>query len=184
MSEDAAIDHRAAAARLFGRLLLRELDAETLEELRREDVRAALAELGIDAPDDAELSALSQRFFELFLHPDGALPPVQSLWHNGQYDGDAAASVRRVAEAANLVITDGARGAPPDHLGCVLLLWAELREQPRPELASLLAQRHLAWAELALRHALADDGFYGAVCRATLSLVRDLRADEDEPPTP
>ena len=110
---DGAVDHLTAAARLFGRLLLREFDTATLEELRQDDVRLALAELDVAEPGDAELPALGQRFFELFLHPDGALPPVQSLWHNGQYDGDPAAGVRRVAEAANLSMTDNARGAAP-----------------------------------------------------------------------
>ena len=178
MSEGTSTDHLTAAARMFGRLLIRELDAPTLAELRSADVRDALAALGVAVPDDAELPTLGQRFFELFLHPDGALPPVQSLWLSGQYDGDAAASVRRLAEAANLTLTEGARGVAPDHLGCVLLLWAEVRDA-RPELAALLAERHLAWAELALQHTLADQGFYGAVCRATLSFVRALRASED-----
>lgn len=175
MSDDEATGAMTAAARLFGRLLLRELDAPTLAELRQDDVSEALAALDVPVPDDAALPALAQRYFELFLHPDGALPPVQSLWHNGQYDGDPAAGVRRVADAANLALTDNARGAAPDHLGCVLILWAELRE-PRPELADALRRHHFAWAELALQHTLADDGFYGAVCRATLSFVRQLRA--------
>ena len=65
---DRAVDHLTAAARLFGRLLLRELDAATLEELRQDDVRLALAELDVAVPGDAELPALGQRFFELFLH--------------------------------------------------------------------------------------------------------------------
>lgn len=178
MSDGASIDHLTAAARLFGRLMLRELDAATLSELRQSDVRAALAELDVEVPEDAALPALSQRYFELFLHPEGALPPVQSLWHNGQYDGDPAAGVRRIADASNLAMTKNARGAAPDHLGCVLLLWAELR-RPRPELAALLTEHHLSWAEQALQHTLADDGFYGSVCRATVSFVRRLRADKE-----
>ena len=72
---------------------------------------------------------------------------MQSLWRNGQYDGDPAAGVRRIAEAANLELTERARGAAPDHLGCVLLLWAELHEA-RPEFARLLVEHHLPWAEL------------------------------------
>lgn len=178
MSEDAPTDHLTAAARLFGRLLLRELDEPTLAELRLEEVRAALSDLEIQVPGDDELPTLGLRFFELFLHPEGAIPPVQSLWRNGQYDGDPAAGIRRIAEAANLALADAARGAAPDHLGCILLLWAEVHET-RPELAALIREHHLSWAELALQHTLADDGFYGAVCRATVSLVREMRADDD-----
>ena len=178
MSDEASTWQLAAAARLFGRVLLRELDAATLAELRDPDVADALSALEVAVPHDDELPSLGQRYFELFLHPEAALPPVQSLWRNGQYDCDPAAGVRRIAEAANLELTDRARGAAPDHLGCVLLLWAELHEA-RPELARLLVEHHLPWAELALQHTLADRGFYGAACRAILSFVRELRASGD-----
>lgn len=178
MSDASAPDAMTAAARLFGRLLLRELDEATLAELRQDDVRAALADLGVEVPGDDELHELGGRYFELFLHPPGALPPVQSLWRDGQYGADPAAGVRRIADAASLQIAKGARGAAPDHLGCILLLWAEVRDD-RPELAALLLEHHLAWAELALQHAAADDGFYGAVSRAAISFVRELRAPTD-----
>lgn len=174
MNQDTTAD-LAQAARLFGRLLLREPDAVSLGELRQPAIRDALAALDVAVPDDEQLEELSARYFELFLHPDGAQPPIQSLWHDGQYEGDAAASVRELAKAAALEQAPGARGAPPDHLGCILLLWAELATT-RTELADALARHHLAWSDLALQHAARDPGFYGAVSRATLSLVRELRA--------
>jgi TorA maturation chaperone TorD len=107
------------------------------------------------------------------LHPEGAMPPVMSLWRDGQYDGDPARSIRQIADAANRELAEGARSAPPDHLGCILLLWGELCESRR-ELADLLRTRHLAWAELALQGASKDTGFYGAVSRAAISLIRSL----------
>ncbi len=175
-------DHLARAAQLFGRLLLRELDAPTLDELRQEPVREALAAVGVELPADDDLPALAQRYFALFLHPEGALPLVQSLWRHGQYDGDAATGVRRIADAANLTLSDAARGAAPDHLGCVLILWAELHKS-RPELAALLVEHHLAWAEQALQHAAAQPGFYGAVSAAARDLVGAL-TEQPRAPAP
>ena len=175
MSAPHDLDQLAAAARLFGRLLLRELDAASLNELRAPAIAQALAALDVTAPDEAQLPELDARFFELFLHPDGALPPVQSLWRDGQYDGDAAVGVRALAKAAALEPAAGARGAPPDHLGCILLLWAETATT-RTDVADAIAQHHLAWAELALQHTLRDDGFYGQVARATIALTRELRS--------
>jgi TorA maturation chaperone TorD len=168
----------AAAARLFGRLLVKELDAATLTELRAPDIQAALTALGIELPSDEQRAELGNRYFDLFLHPEGALPPVQSLWRDGQYDGNHAVGVRKIADAANRELATGARSAAPDHLGCILLLWAELQTE-RPELAKLLTTHHFAWAELALQHATIDEGFYGAVSRATVSLVRELITNDD-----
>ena len=166
-----------SAARLFGRLLVRELDPATLEELRAPDIQAALASLGVQLPSADQLPELANRYFDLFLHPEGALPPVQSLWRDGQYDGNHAVGVRKIAEAANLEIANGARSAAPDHIGCILLLWAEV-DGERPELASLLTAHHMAWAELALQHAVPDEGFYGAIARATVALVREVRTGD------
>ena len=168
----------ATAARLFGRLLVKELDAATLTELRAPDIHSALTALGIELPSNQQLSALGNRYFDLFLHPVGSLPPVQSVWRDGQYDGNHAVGIRKIAEAANREIATGARSAAPDHLGCILLLWAELQTE-RPELAELLTTHHFAWAELALRHAALDEGFYGAVSRATVALVRELQTTGD-----
>ena len=168
----------AAAARLFGRLLVKELDAATLAELRAPDIAAALTSLDIDVPSDEQINELNNRYFDLFLHPEGSLPPVQSLWRDGQYDGNHAVGVRKIAEAANREIATGARSAAPDHLGCILLLWAELQTE-RPELAELLSTHHLAWADQALQHATLDDGFYGSVSRATLAIIREVRTASD-----
>lgn len=162
-----------AAARLFGRLLVRELDEATRTELQEPGIAGALDALGVTVPAADDLAPLANRYFDLFLHPEGALPPVQSLWRDGQYDGDPAVGMRKIAAAANRELATGARSAAPDHIGCILLLWAELHAE-RPELAQLIQEHHLAWAELALQHATKDDGFYGAVSRATASLSREI----------
>jgi TorA maturation chaperone TorD len=168
----------APAARLLGRLLVRELDAATVAELAQPEIAAALAELGIALPTPDQLDALAHEYFTLLLHPTEGRPPVQSLWLQDRYDGDAAASVRTIARAAARELAPGARSAPPDHLGCVLLLWAELVDE-RPELAAHLARDHFAWSERAL-HALAETPtFYGAVARGAIAFVRAVREPRD-----
>ncbi|MEM9799819.1 MAG: hypothetical protein AAGA20_05790, partial [Planctomycetota bacterium] len=78
-----------AAAELVGRLLLVEIDADTLASLRAPGVREALVELGIDLPSEAdEQSWLDERaadYHDLFLNPEGG-PLVQSLWIQGRYE--------------------------------------------------------------------------------------------------
>lgn len=154
--------------------MVKELDAATLTELRAPEISSALQDLDIEVPADDRLDVLGQRYFDLFLHPEGSLPPVQSLWRDGQYDGDHAIGVKKIADAANLELATGARSAAPDHIGCILLLWSELQAD-RPELAELLTRHHMAWAELALQHATRDDGFYGSIARATIAFVRELK---------
>jgi len=98
---------------------------------------------------------------------------VQSLWQGGQYDGDPAVAVRAIAAAAARELAPGSRGAAPDHLGCILTLWADLVEE-RPELAARLQQDHLAWAPPALAHARTAGGFYSSVAAASAEFVREL----------
>jgi len=43
----------------------------------------------------------------------------------------------------------------------------------------LLTSHHMAWAEPALQHALRDQGFYGAIARAAVALIRELRTNDE-----
>ncbi|MFK7741513.1 MAG: molecular chaperone [Planctomycetota bacterium] len=176
VSHDSSTETLAATARLFGRLLVRELDAQTLEELQQSDVRNALAEVGIDVPQAEQLDELAHDWLSCFLHPESMTPPVHSLYRHGSYDGDAAAAVRGIASTAGLEQAAGARNAAPDHIGSILVLWAELTEQ-RPDLARLLAEQHTEWAEAALQPAIAepDRAFYASVARATCELLPAIR---------
>ncbi len=163
----------AAAAHLLGRLLVRELDADAIATLNEPVVRDALRRVGIEPPERDDVDALAHRYCTLFVHPDGSFPPVQSLWDEGRYDGDAGLGVRAIAAASARELAAGARGAAPDHLGCILILWSELALE-RPELAERLARRHLTWGARALAAAAGTDGFYGAVAAATLRLLDEL----------
>lgn len=166
----------ATTARLFGRLLVRELDAATLSELGAAPIRDALAAVGVDLPSPDQLDQLAHEWLHAFLHPENGLPPVHSLYRDGNFDGDPAVAVRKIAKAAGLELAEGARNAAPDHLGCLLLLWADLVTD-HPELARLVAEEHLGFADRALAPAIqGDSAFYAAVASAGLDLVRQIRA--------
>lgn len=173
-------DPRTLVARLFGRLLLRELDRPTLVELQAPAISAALSATGIEVPDvdvesadcESALEELGAQFFSQILHPAGRGPLVHSLYREGKYDGDAAADVRKIAKGAGLELADGARGAAPDHLGCLLTLWAELRDRDA-EFAQKFAVTHLVWVARSPA-AAGGPGFYGAVLRAVADLCDEI----------
>ena len=165
------------ALELFARLLLKEIDADTLEALSQTELREALADLSIQLPQRDELDSLGADYFELFLHPERGAPPIASLWIHGQYEGEVAVQLRKIAESAGYTLDSAASGgAPVDHLGCILLLWIECRRND-PTLARLIAEEYLDWVPRALEQASGTAGFYGQLCRALLSLLAILRSE-------
>jgi TorA maturation chaperone TorD len=163
-----------AAARFFAGLLLRELDADAIATLRGD--ADELARLRIPVPEVGDAERLAAEYFATFLHPTTGAPPVESLWVEGRYEGDGTAHVRALAAAGGLErVEAGARIAPEDHLGSLLLLWCELRETA-PELAARVADEHLGFASRALANAARGGGFYGAVAAAVVDLVACVRS--------
>ena len=171
----------AAVARLFGTLLLAEIDEAQLRRLQDPAMREALESLGLEIPtfepgDRESLEELAADYHAAFLRPDGGgAPPIGSLWIEGRYEGALAKRVRELAESA-AVEFDGAvaRDAPVDHLGCILMLWAATVERA-PWVAEELARNHLAWASAPLTQ-VSDtaEGFYAGFARAVLALTREL----------
>ena len=171
-----------AVARLFGRLLLFEIDERMRSELTQPEVAAALQELGVDTGMliGADLDELACEFLETFVQPEEGGPLVQSLWTEGSYEGDAAVAIRKLAEVGAVEFDRAAaRGASHDHLGSILWLWAELRLET-PELAAHLVQQHLTWAGAPLRRIAEGEGFYANLSAALLRFLRDLHAWSNE----
>lgn len=178
MSVAAADDLLALApvARLLGQLLLCELDDRMIEVLQSPEVDAALRAVGVVPPAPAEREELAAAFFDTLVRPRHGAPPVESLWRVGQYESESTGIVRKLAAAANLELDRTvARGAPPDHLGSLLLLWCETQASV-PEVAARIARDHLAFAERALAVPARGEGFYAAVCAVTVEVVARIRA--------
>jgi TorA maturation chaperone TorD len=164
----------APLARWFGDCLLHELSVEEIAAMATPPLAPALAAVGIAPPHRDQLPELAARWFELFLQPRASLPPVQSLWLEGRYDGAPMVAARALAAAAGLELGGAARAAPPDHLGCLLHLWAELATSA-PHLLPQLVAQHLPFAAAALAEARRDGGFYGQLARALTTFLGELR---------
>jgi len=175
------VEERAAlraSAELIGALLLREVDGESLERMREPQLAAALAEFGVELPEiAAQTEWLEERgadYHDLFLRPETG-PLVQSLWTQGRYEGDAAVRVRQLAEAAGVEFQpEAARGAAPDHLGSLLLLWAATDERVQV-VADEVANEHLAWSSAPLQRVESAGGFYGSLAKVAAELVEAIR---------
>ncbi|MEX1024118.1 MAG: hypothetical protein WD226_03490 [Planctomycetota bacterium] len=180
-ADDEATETEAnrALARLFASLLLLELDGDALDELREPPVRAALRSIGVDVPDAStpeEIDQLAAEFHARLLRPESGVPLVQSLVTTGSYQGDPAETCRRLGEVAALEFDAGAAsGAQPDHLGSILLLWAETRGYA-PEVAERIEAEHLAWSLAPLAQLAKSGGFYGAVAAALARWLETLLA--------
>jgi TorA maturation chaperone TorD len=158
-------------ARLLGWLLLRELDAATLASL--ETLRPALEAIGLSPPETDDLEELAAQYYAAFLDPTAGVPLVQSLHEGDGYEGEAARSVRAIADAAGLELdSELSHGSPADHLGVQLLLWADLATRDE-EAAQEFTRRHLRWLSLRMA-ALPQPGFYADLLNATRSFLASL----------
>ena len=172
-----------SVARLLGELVLYEIDREQAVRLGQPELSGLLAGLGLELPaglaeDDAARDELAADYSRAMLLPeDGTGPLVQSLHEEGSYEGRAVAAVRRFAKALGFEFDrESARHVPPDHLGCELLLWANLLDRD-PELSDRFAAEHLVWALEPLKRRAADAGFYGSLAEVTRRFLEVLTQD-------
>src|SRR6056297_3258487 len=99
-AEDNLSRNDAAAAaglyRLLARLWLREVDEPLLRSLTGSPLREPFLRAGGELPETVSpevLQALSVDYCRLFLGPTDHLPPVQSVWQQGQFQGQAVRSM-------------------------------------------------------------------------------------------
>ena len=121
---------RAAVYRLLARIWRRELDEQTLAELASGPLRDAFRAAGGSPPETTEageLDALAIDYCRVFLGPASHLPPYQSVWSEGQFQGAAVASLQRYVELFPAGRWDSV--AMLDHLGIELEIMACLLEQ-------------------------------------------------------
>ena len=173
----------APVFKLLGHLWLFEIDAPLIRRLRAPEVRGLLESLGdFTLPDDnaESLEELAIDFCQLLVGPKGHLSPIQSVWEQDQFQGDAATSMRRFTE---LLPGYEAPGAILDHVGVQLDYASKLMEQ---EEVSAVAQEilerffndHLGWTGPLFKAitAQATTDLYRGLAKITESLIETTNA--------
>ena len=151
---------RSGVYRLLGRLWLREVDAPLLNQLSDGVLGETFVAAGgvSPAPVTGEtVESLAVDYCQLFLGPSGHFPPYQSVWEAGQFEGEAAKSVREFAEVVRYDPTGVLPGGMVDHLGVQLDLMGYLlsgglaaEDHVIEEVSNAFYSSHLAWPDTLL----------------------------------
>ena len=159
---------RSGLYRLLGRLWLREVDAPLLNQLSDGVLGEAFVAAGGVSPGlvtGETVETLAVDYCQLFLGPSGHFPPYQSVWEAGQFEGEAANSVREYAEVVRYDPAGVLPGGMVDHLGVQLDLMghllaggvegddgvaAEAEDNVIEEVSNAFYSSHLAWPETLL----------------------------------
>lgn len=185
---NAAVDELASLAstyRLLARLWIRELDEQFLAFLLVPPLCDVFTAAGGTLPADfapATLEELAVDYCQLFLGPANHLPPFQSVWQHGQFQGESAESMQHYVSVSGC----GTSGLMVDHLGVQLDVMGRLLDFGSEsvqhfddvfDLATTYFAEHLTWAapllELAINRAATD--FY----RSTIRMTRDFLNSEE-----
>ncbi len=176
---------RSGTYRLLARLWLREVDHDLLQALCAPPLRDSFVAAGgtLPAHDDAEtVEQLTHDYCRLFVGPTGHLPPYQSVWQTGQFQGTATSSIKQFIE---IVDYDRLSGTMLDHLGIELDVMGHILRHLSSfesdsdtlngvaELANAFFTAHLTWPaeliELAANRATTE--FYRSLCTLTRNFL-------------
>jgi TorA maturation chaperone TorD len=191
-STDSTSDEMAALAGIYGllaRLWLREVDASLLDELRSAPLCECFAQAGGILPkkDDADaIEELAIDYCQLFVGPSGHLPPFQSVWQNGQFQGNSATSMKEWTEVISYDSTHLARATMLDHLGVQLDVMGRILSQipiahektdrniSPNEIPKTFCRKHLTWPTPLLEVAIerAKSKFYRSMIRMTRDFLK------------
>ena len=185
---------RSGTYRLLARLWLREVDGELLRKLRSPPLCDSFVEAGgilpVDEDEDWTIEQLAVDYCRLFVGPTGHLPPCQSVWREGQFQGTTTASMERFVQVVHYNHSASTRGIMWDHLGVQLDVMGHILDQfangqLKPDHQSLLSElatafftRHLLWTTELLEAVAqkATTEFY----RSTTRLTREFLDSESQ----
>ncbi len=189
LPEDAAA--RSGTYRLLARLWLREVNRDFLRLLLTPPLRDSFIAVGGILPaadDDATIEQLAIDYCQLLVGPANHLPPYQSVWQSGQFQGATTHSMQRFIDVTGYDTGALTSGIMLDHLGVQLDVMGHIVSQistwpDTPEslthaldVARSFFTTHLMWPNDLLNVAAqqATTGFY----RSTILLTRDYLMSE------
>jgi len=104
--------------RLLSRLWVAEIDPEWFEALANGSLSEVAADLGLPVAGPAEevIEQLATEYCRLMIGPQDHVPPHQSVWTEGQFQGHTAVSMQRYLE----VVGEKVDSTMSDHIGVQL----------------------------------------------------------------
>ena len=190
------VRQRAAVYALLARLWGRELSAELLAELQQDELRKAYETAGGFVPQDSTdevLDQLTMDYCQLFLGPSGHLPPYQSVWSEGRFEGVTTTSLREYVEILNDAGNWSATN-PLDHLSIQLDMMAYILNAQAETSDDVAANReaahhlamhffhdHIGWAIPLCQAAQgrSESEFYRQLSKMTGNFIEDERTRLD-----
>lgn len=181
------IQAAAGIYRLLSRLWLNEIDQAFAAELNSDPLRSAFLNAGGDLPptDAAGVETLAHDYCQLFIGPRDHLPPVQSVWREGTFQGSPADSMQDYLD----ILKQDPADSIVDHLGIELQTMSVILDSLATEenqdnrqtlnrMATVFFREHLAWCRQLVEQveAKANTDFYKSVAR----LTADFLAGESE----
>ena len=185
--EDAAA--RSGVYRLLARLWLREVDHGFLDRLSTPPLSELYVGAGgwlPEAFDDETVEQLEIDYCRLFVGPVDHLPPCQSVWQSGQFQGSAVESMSRFMKVIHYAVDGLPAGIMLDHLGVQLDVMVRILEhlsalpadskdrEAVSELAQSYFAAHLSWPSQLFEAAAsrASSDFY----RCMIGMTREFLA--------
>ena len=177
--------------RLLSRLLIAEVDIDFLGS-HPSSLRESFAQIGGWLPtsvDAQTIEELSGDYCQLFVGPSGHFPPYQSVWQDGQFQGDSTVSMEKYCKIARFTPSGIAERLMLDHLGIQMKLMGHILEQISTvgsptdresivEFAGCFSNAHLQWPEPMLRSA--EEASQTLFYQSNLKLIRRFLGSEAE----
>ena len=165
--------------RLLSRLWVAEIDQEWFDALSSGSLSEVAADLGLQVEGSAKevIEQLATEYCRLVIGPQGHIPPHQSVWTEGQFQGHTAVSMQQYLE----VVGEEVDSTMSDHLGVQLgvmslvvdELASSLKDDTKrnslTELARSFFSDHVEWIEQFLVQAGKSTGseFYSRLIAVT-----------------
>ena len=190
---------RAGVYRLLARIWSAELDHPALRSLAAPPLKSLFEQAGGTLPSNSDAHAIEELavdYCRLFIGPSDHLPPYQSVWQEGQFQGSANASMREFIDLVGFQVGPLANSSMLDHFGLQLEMMGHILAgtgdtngiedaQTRSEIARRFFALHLTWPNrlLAAASQRATTPFYRSVIEMTGGFLESERNAIDSPAT-
>lgn len=189
-------ESRAGVYQLLALLWLKEVDSELLTQIMSPPLSDCLVAAGCVLPPDQTdqtVEDLALAYCKLFVGPANHLPPFQSVWQTGQFQGSTIQLIQSLVEIVDYDMERLPQGVMLDHLGVQLDIMGHILKKISTweggteslnqvwELANSFFATNLLWPNdmFAAAVRLADNEFY----RSLVEITRDFLQSEMLTPT-